>query len=160
MNQSLVGLLEAIRRALRDDVLPEIDTDHARSQLSGVLDILGKLERMLVWSPDVFRERLAAIDAGSAALITRAAAAGCTLPPRPARLSPPQSQADLEQAVRSGEQWLVTLTDWLFDPKAELSANQRDELDTLLQDTMRDALVAERRLVSRADFTSMTAACS
>lgn len=160
MNQSLVVLLQATRRALRDSVLPELDTDYARSQLAAAVDILSKLEHLVVWSPDVLRDRLAAIDEGRAAIIARAEAAGCKLPPSASRISSPQDQAELEQSVRSGEQWLIALSDWLFDPENELSANQREEIDTILLDSMRDALVMERRLVSGANYSSMAAAGS
>lgn len=160
MNQSLVGLLQATRRALRDSVLPELDTDYARSQLAGAVDILSKLEHLVVWSPDVLRDRLAAIDAGSAAIIARAEAAGCTLPPSASTISPPQNQAELEHAVRSGEQWLMALSDWLFDPENALSADQRVEIDTILLDSMCNALEMERRLVTGANYSSITAAGS
>lgn len=160
MNQSLVGLLQATRRALRESVLPELDTDYARAQLAGAVDVLSKLELLVVWSPDVLRVRLAAIDAGSAAIIARAEAAGCTLPPSAPRISPPQNQTELEQAVRSGEQWLIALCDWLFDPKNQLPANEREEIDTLLLDSMHGALAMERRLVTEANYSSMTAAGS
>ena len=157
MNSSLTGLIEGMRRALREDIRPELATDYARSQVAGILDILGKLERMLAWSPDALRERLGILKAGGAAIAARAAAAGYTAPPDP---SPVRSEAlrhaDLEHAVRAAEQRLVALTDWLFDSPAALPGDLHSELDALLRSTLRDALVVERRFVSRADFSSMT----
>ena len=36
MNQSLDALMGSIQRALREEILPELASDHARSQLAGV----------------------------------------------------------------------------------------------------------------------------
>lgn len=157
MNQSLTKLVESLRRALRDDVLPELQTDHARSQVAGVLDILGKLEHMLVWSPDALREQLALIEAGYTAIAERAAVAGHVVP-MGAALSQSDliHQADLEQAVRHGELRLGALADWLFNQKSALPADLWRELDALLRGTLRNALASERRLIPRGDFSGMT----
>lgn len=157
MNRSLMGLLEGVRRSLRDDVQPELASDHARTQLAGVLDILGKLERLIVWSPDALREQLGVVEAGCAAIEARAAAAGHR-PPAASHPALPERllQADLVQALVHAEQRLVALTDWLFDPAAELPSALKRELNRLLRTALRSALVVERRLVSRADFSSMT----
>ena len=55
MNGSLPALVEALRRALREEVAPDVAGDHARTQLAAVVDILGKLEAMIVWSPEAQR---------------------------------------------------------------------------------------------------------
>lgn len=159
MNQSLIGLLEGVRRSLRDDVQAELTSDHARTQLAGVLDILGKLERLVVWSPDALRERLDVIEAGCASIALRAVSSGHPPPPHALPALPAlMRQADLEQALRRAEQRLAALSDWLFDPAAELPPALRRELDSALRATLRSALVVERRLVQRADFSSMTGA--
>jgi enamine deaminase RidA (YjgF/YER057c/UK114 family) len=165
MNQSLPGLLEGICRSLREDVQKELTTDHARTQLAGVLDILDKLERMIVWSPDAMRERLEAMRAGAAGIEARAVAAGFSPPAgavvevsgAPAR---PLLQADLEHAMRQSDQHFAALTDWLFDDASALPPDLRSELDAQLRVTLAAALRIERRLVPRADFSSMTGAAS
>jgi len=59
MNFSLAALFQGARRALAEGVMPETTSDHARAQLAGVLDILGKLEGMVVWSPQAQAQQLA-----------------------------------------------------------------------------------------------------
>lgn len=51
-----------VKKVLREDVKPELSSDHANTQLAGVLDILEKLERILVPSPEILRQKLAIID--------------------------------------------------------------------------------------------------
>ncbi len=161
MNQSLSALFQGIRRTLRDDVHPELTSDHARAQLAGVIDILGNLERSLAWSPDLQHERLRLLLAGSEAFIARAAQAGVTLDGLPAPAAEALlTQAGLAQAVREAEAQFARLTDWLFDAATTLADDARAELDTLLSDTLRQLLLAERKLTARADFGSMTAGAS
>ncbi|RYX91463.1 MAG: hypothetical protein EOO28_25510 [Comamonadaceae bacterium] len=62
MNQSLEALMGSMRRALEGEIQPELQSDHARSQLAGVLDVLRKIESMVVWSPDVTREQLEVLE--------------------------------------------------------------------------------------------------
>jgi hypothetical protein len=161
MNQSLVDLLEGMRRSLREVVQPELSTDHARTQLAGVLDILGKLERMIVWSPDAMRERLDIIDAGILFIERRACAAGFA-PPASASSGAPQTdakpllQSELAGALRRADSRLAILTDWLFEPTAGLPIALRTELDAHLRGTLAAALKIERRMIARADFSSMT----
>jgi hypothetical protein len=157
MSQSLTGLLEAMRRALHDDVKPELNTDFARTQIAGVLDILSKFEQMLVWSPDIMHERFDALAAGANSFADRVAAAGYELPPSQNLVLPPNwHQADLETALHASEDRLITLSDWLFDNAPALPQALYSELDSKLRETLRSALMAERRLVPRANFTAMT----
>ena len=164
MNQPLPELIEAIRRSLREDIRTELQSDHARSQLAGVIDILSKLERMLVWSPDVLHEKLAALQRSCAALHALATAHGSHKPApepwTPPATNPPLRHAELEEAVRTGEAWLVRLTDWLFDAEAQLPEAARREIDAMLRGALRELLAAERKLIPRTDFGSMTAGAS
>ncbi len=159
MNQSLEALMGSMRRALRDEILPELTSDHARSQLAGVLDVLGKVESMVVWSPDVTREQLELLDACLAQAAARITAAGHTGPTGMAPASPakPATQAALQAALADVEHRFARLTDWLFAPPAELTAPLVDELHDLLRTALRNTLKAQRRLVPNADFSSMTA---
>ena len=152
MNQPLPALLESLRRALRDTVQPELSSDHARSQLAGAIDVLGKVERMLAWSPDVLIEQLEIAHEGLAAFAARSGRAGP--PAYPAR---PLRQAELEQAVRDAGTMLAAHADWLLAPPPAIDEALRTELDALLRDTMRRQLKVERRLIARADFGAMTA---
>jgi hypothetical protein len=160
MNQSLHALVGSIRRSLREEILPELASDHARSQLAGVLDILGKMESMVVWSPDVTREQLVLLDACIVDAMTRIEATGLG---GPAGMKPASAvathadQATLEAALRDAEQRFARLTDWLFDAPQDLPAALRDELHALLRTTLRNTLKAQRRLVPSADFSAMTA---
>jgi hypothetical protein len=177
MNLSLAELLAGMRRALDDDVRPDVSSDHARVQLAAVVDALGKLERLTSWSPDLLREQWQALQSGCAAIALRARQAGLVLPascsnrmiteveadsiagaksPLSRNVSQALSQADLERSVSDSEQQLKALCDWLFEPGHRLPMELHRELDAMLQVTLRDALLAERKRVSRADFTSMT----
>jgi len=52
--------LAAIGTALRDDVLAELTSEHARSQLLGAIEVLDKLQGLMEWSPEMRREQIAA----------------------------------------------------------------------------------------------------
>lgn len=159
MNQSLEALMGSMRRALRDEILPELQSDHARSQLAGVLDVLGKVESMVVWSPDVTREQLELLDACLAQAAARITALGLAAPAgtAPAAQVKPAMQAALQAALTDAEHRFARLTDWLFVPPADLPAPLVDELHELLRMALRNTLKAQRRLVPSADFSSMTA---
>lgn len=160
MNQSLEALMDSIRRALGEEILPELQSDHARSQLAGVLDVLGKVERMAVWSPDVTREQLELLQACIAQAVARIAAAGHAAPPGIAPADEaeiPCVQAALEAALADAERRFARLNDWLFSPPAGLPAALVEELHALLRAALRNTLKAQRRVVPSADFSSMTA---
>lgn len=159
MNQSLEALMGSMRRALRDEILPELTSDHARSQLAGVLDVLGKVESMVVWSPDVVREQLELLDACLAQAVTRIAAEGHPVPAGVAPGAPakPETHAALQAELVHAERRFGLLTDWLFSPPTELPAPLKDELHELLRTALRHTLKAQRRLVPNADFSAMTA---
>lgn len=159
MNQSLEALMGSICRALREEILPELQSDHARSQLAGVLDVLGKVESMVVWSPDVTREQLDLLEACLAQAVALIAAAGHTGPAGIAPASPakPTTQAALQAALVDAERRFARLTDWLFSPPGGLTQSLSEELHELLRTALRNTLKAQRRLVPNADFSSMTA---
>jgi len=157
MNPTLSDLLSGMRRALREDVAPDVHSAHARGQMAGVIDILNKLEGMVAWSPDMLGEELAILDRGSHAIAELMREYGVTnLPPPDAELARPTSQSELESRVESGRRHLMDLTDWLFDPTNPLSAEQRKGIDAKLRKTIRDAMGPQRRLTARADFAGMT----
>lgn len=159
MNQSLEALVGSMRRALREEILPELLSDHARSQLAGVLDVLGKIESMVVWSPDVVREQLDLLDACLSQAAARITAMGLVAPAgtAPAARSHPATQAALQVALSDAERRFARLTDWLFAPPEHLPTPLVDELHELLRTALRNTLKAQRRLVPSADFSSMTA---
>ena len=144
MNGPVSALLAAARRALEVAVRPELASDHARSQLAGVLDILAKLERMSDWAPAMLQDEQQALQVAVAAVEARAAAAGLALP------APPAGDGLALWQARSRQ-----LSDWLYDhvPAGAL----RDEIDATLRAGLREAVAAERRHVPRTDFSAMTA---
>lgn len=159
MNQSLEALVGSMRRALREDILPELTSDHARSQLAGVLDVLGKLESMVVWSPDVAREQLELLEtclSKAANLIADAGQAG-PAGAVPAVRSAPVTHAALQAGLADAERRFALWADWLFAPQKDLPPPVSDALHELLRTALRNTLKAQRRLVSSADFSSMTA---
>jgi hypothetical protein len=160
MNAKLSDLLSGMRRALRDDVLSEVHSAHARGQLAGVIDILHKLERMVVWSPDMLGEELAILEHGVGAigaLVREYGRPDALLQPA-AELTRPLSQSELESRVGAARRRLMELTDWLFDPANPLSAAQKKTIDVVLRATIRDAMGPQRRLTPRADFAGMAGA--
>ena len=140
MSQSTHAVFTLMKKVLREDVKAELHTDHANTQLAGVLDILEKLERLLVPSPDLLRQKLALMRSASSE-------AGGAFAPEPT------NQASLEQAVRDGEAELRRLTDVAFDTKDAA-------LHRLLQATLKKLLQVERSAVPRADFGAMTSGAS
>ena len=159
MNQSLEALMASMRRALRDEILPELASEHARSQLAGVLDVLGKVERMVVWSPDVTREQLDLLEDSLSQAVALIAAAGHAAPEGLAEAAPArrETQIALLAALAGAERRFALLTDWLFSASGGIPAPLADELHALQRTTLRNTLKAQRRLVSSADFSSMTA---
>lgn len=138
------ALLEAACRGLREAVQPELQTDHARSQLAAVLDILSKLAHMTDWAPHILREEDQALAAGIAAVQARAAAQGHTFPARAVDPAAADAQADRARV----------LSDWIFETVP--AGAQRDEYEQLLRHALRAAVAAERRHVPRSDFSAMT----
>jgi hypothetical protein len=147
MNMALPALLEALRRSLRETVQPELRSDHARSQLAGVLDILGKLERMTDWLPAIEQEEHDALVKGLDAVAKLAAAAHVSLPSGPEPATGNATEACRERLRR--------LSDWLFE--AELAPAIRNEMDALARAALRESIAAQRRRIPRTDFSSMTA---
>jgi hypothetical protein len=159
MKQSLPELVRAARIALGEAVQPELASDHARSQLAGVLDILAKLERMVVWSPEALLEQAKLLQGGCDAFNARLAQEGVSLPAlsMPAG-APAETQA--EAAARAAEESVMQLTDWLFDPSHAIAESARADLDRILQQALRQALIVERKLIPLTDFTAMSTAAT
>jgi hypothetical protein len=155
MKQSLPELVRAARIALGEAVQPELSSDHARSQLAGVLDILAKLERMVVWSPEALREQAQLLQGGCDAFNARLAAEGMRLP----ALSIPVD-APAQAQARAAEAHVMQLTDWLFDPSHVIADATRTDLDRILQQALRQALIVERKLIPLTDFTAMSTAAT
>lgn len=145
MNGPVSALLQAAQRSLLDAVRPELHSDHARSQLAGVLEILAKLERMTDWAPVMLREEQQALDAAAARFEAKAAEAGLVLP----GAAPGGAGARAASQARCRQ-----LSDWLYDTQAP--GPLRDALDACLRVGLREAVAAERRHVPRTDFTAMT----
>jgi hypothetical protein len=160
MNLKLGDLLSGMRSALRDDVLSEVHSAHARGQMAGVIDILHKLERMVVWSPDMLGEELAILEHGLRAIgaLMREYGRPDALSQPDAERARPLSQSELESRVEAARRRLMELTDWLFDPANPLSAAQTKTIDALLHATIRDSMGPQRRLIPRADFVGMAGA--
>ena len=57
MQNSLSRLLEGIAHALHHDILPSVEDDYARAQLTACIEILGNLEPRISWDPQVLVER-------------------------------------------------------------------------------------------------------
>lgn len=155
MKQSLPELVRAARIALGEAVQPELTSDHARSQLAGVLDILAKLERMVVWSPEALREQATLLQGGCDAFNARLAAEGMKLP----AFSIP-ADAPAQAQARAAEAHVMQLTDWLFDPSHAIADATRADLDRILQQALRQALIVERKLIPLTDFTAMSTAAT
>lgn len=155
MNIELSKLIEALRRTLQDNVLPELRTDHARGQLAAVQDVLGKLERMAVWSPDAAAQQARVLTDGCALFLARLAQSGV-------ELAPPVSGAGgtTQEALQAAEAQVMHLTDWLFDVGASLPRPVHAELDAILRQTLRDQLTLQRKLIPLTDFGAMTSAAT
>lgn len=153
MNIELSKLIEALRRTLHDNVQPELHTDHARGQLAAVQDVLTKLERMAVWSPDAAAQQARVLSEGCDLFLARLARAGVVLAP------PPVAPCDTAQtALLAAEAQVMHLTDWLFDAAADLPPSLHAELDSLLLQTLRQQLTLQRKLIPLTDFGAMTSA--
>ena len=153
MKQSVPALIHAVRLSLAEAVQPELASDHARAQLAGVLDILAKLERMVVWSPDALGEQLRLLQHGCDAFTALLAREDVRTPEFRQAAGVP-----VKEAVRFAEEHVMLITDWLFDPSHSIADSVRAELDRILQQTLRQTLIIERRLIPLTDFTAMSSA--
>lgn len=147
MNVPVATLIEALRRSLRDVVQPELKSDHARSQLAAVLDILGKIEGMTDWLPAMQREEEDELRKGLDAVEARLARAKVLLP-----AALPSLVGDSSEACQHR---FRQITDWLFD--SDLESELRSEISALLRAALRESLAVTRRRIPRTDFSSMTA---
>lgn len=144
--------LAAIGTALRDDVLAELTSEHARSQLLGAIEVLDKLQGLMEWSPEMRREQIAALRAGSDRL--RAETAGIAgAPPRPADAA---GDAGLEASLGAEAGHMGEWTDWLYAHRDALGADRARTLEMLVRDVIQAALAAERGRISASDYSSMT----
>jgi hypothetical protein len=155
MNIALSQLVQALRRTLNDNVLPELHTDHARGQLAAVQDILGKLETMAVWSPDALAQQTEVLLQACADFRAAVARAGVDLC---LHETPPASWDD--DTLRDAQAQLIQLSDWLFDAGAKLDRPIQAELNAILLLAMREQLVIQRKLIPLTDFGAMTTAAS
>jgi hypothetical protein len=154
MNIALPELLAALRRTLHESVRPEVTGPYAIGQLASVEDILGKLERMVAWSPEAHELQARALRDGCMAFVASAAQEGIVLPPLSSAAGTP------EQDLRAAEADVMRLTDWLFDTPATLGDAARAALDALLLQALRCQLVIERQRIPLTDFGAMTAGAS
>ena len=154
MNTALPELLAALRRTLHDAVRPEMAGTYAIGQLAAVEDILGKLERMVAWSPEAYALQAQALRDGCAAFVARAAEEGFALTLMSSDAATP------EAALRAAEADVMRLTDWLFDAPDTLGDAARAALDALLRQALRQQLVIERQRIPLTDFGAMTAGTS
>ncbi len=152
MNAALPELLQAIRRSLHDAVLPELSSDYARGQVASIEDILGKLERMVVWSPDAILKQAHVLREGCTAFLGRATREGLDLTGTTATID--ASAASLPAL----EAQLVRLTDWLFAAPPKLEAKATADQHAILREAMRQQLVIQRKLIPLTDFGAMTSA--
>lgn len=150
MEMSVVGVMEAMRSSLAGAVLPELQTDHARGQLAGVLDVMGKLERMMDWAPAMLQEEARPLQDVLVAVTARLAASGHPLPTE-------ISAGEREDALALCENRVRDLCDWLFEQEGvSLPRPLRDELHAMLSAAMRQSLTGQRNRIPRADYSSMT----
>lgn len=140
MTASIRGLLHSLQRTLREDVRPELSSDHARAQLAGALDILSKLEPLVDWSAALVDAQAQPMLRALGQAEEAARQAGCPLS---------FAGADVEEQVRA-------LIDLAFDPSTPWPPALREQIHALLQPALRESVAARRRLIPKTDFSSMT----
>jgi hypothetical protein len=142
MTAGIKGLLHSLQRSLREDVRPELQSDHARAQLAGALDILAKLEPLVDWSPALVEAQARPLREALDRAEEAARAAGCPLS---------LAGAQPEDRVRQ-------LIDLAFDASTRWPPALRQQVHALLQPALRQSVGAQRRLIPKTDFSSMTSA--
>lgn len=140
MTAGIKGLLRSLQRTLCEDVQPELQSDHALSQLAGAIDILGKLEPLVDWAPAPLEaQETPLLDALERAQ-DAARAAGC-----PTVLVAGSTDARVRNLI-----------DLAFDKQTGLPPALVEEIHALLLSALRESVTAQRRLISKTDFSSMT----
>lgn len=159
MNQSLSSVLDALKVVLQQEIVPQLESDYARSQIYGLVDVLDKLANLAVWSPDVMRRQLAVIVDACVRFDRRLEALGQARVP--GVLHDPgvaMDQAQLEHALVLANRRLVELSDWLYSHDAAIDGESRKELEALLREAIRDMVAEERRLIAPTDFAALSGA--
>jgi hypothetical protein len=154
MSLRLPELLSAIQEALRRDVMDELKTEHARSQVLATVDILEKLKALADWSPAVLEAQIAALDEGLRSLRVEAQGLPDHPAPRPSRR--PATSADLEEIRAASLMEIDAWTEWFYGCRDGLEPARAVRLETLLRTVIRDYLAVERSRISAADYSSMT----
>lgn len=142
MNLSLDIYLNALSGSLREEVLPHVNHDQARSQLLAAIDTLDKLAGLTDWSPDLMAEQTGAL---AQTLTALSGPLGAEMAPAPAD-TPREDLARHEAAFDA-------VVDRLYDTPATAD---RAEVETILRDGLRKYLAAERSRISAANFSAMT----
>ncbi len=154
MNITFARLVEALCQTLQDNVRPELQTDHARGQLAAVLDILGKLGSMAVWSPEAAAQQAAVLTRACADVRARLLDAGIELQ------LPPVAAGDQDDALAAAQAHLIQITDWLFDAGPALPGPVHAGVDAIVRQAMRQQLIIQRKLIPLTDFGAMTSAAN
>lgn len=153
MNVQFSSVLSALRGVLREEVVPELTSDHALAQTVAVIDILDKLSGLADWSSDLLRGKIAELETGTVEFRTRAADLGLTTVPGPADATP-TTQEELAQRLTALNRDVVALTDWLFDLPDPLPADDLRALQMILRNAIQAAQAEERRLITLSDFSA------
>ncbi len=146
MNNSFPRLIDGMIEALRQNVLPATEGEHARGQIFGVIYMLKNLRLRAGWTPEFLGEQLDALEELRAAL-ERIEGLPATAP-RPAPLAQQaatsRSTAEMARARDAGDAQVCELIDWQAAQPAKNAAVDQ-AVDAYLRRQLRHELQTSAR---------------
>lgn len=137
MNNSLPRLIDGMVAALRNEIIPHVDTEFARGQAFGLIYMLKSIKLRASWSSEFLGGQLAALAAAGEALQDAMPDGSLdALLPRLADAADRAGAQHLEQQRNDGDKAICGVIDWLFENRASLSGDVRERLERVLQDYM------------------------
>ncbi len=155
---SLAALLKGMAACLQQQVLPDVQEEFARGQMTGVIHLLGALAERTCWDSALAVEQLDSQSQAQAALekVARDAGVPDTLIPRPPQKAPIEWGANPVAARIAHDESVAALAQWLQDESACIPPSAAAALECWLLDYAQAQLKPENRLAFRSRMAEMT----
>lgn len=151
MNNSFARLIDGMCATLRSEVLTRLDDDFARGQVFGVINLLNTFKVRADWSAGFLMEQIAA---QQRALDAIRPLVGLALPDE--ALPHPVAVSHLLARRDAGNRALAEVMAWLDGDEAQLTPEQRAQVEAQLRQAMRAEVDLELKHSPRPLFAEMS----